>query len=66
MQAVLYRADTIVARAVVEDLGQGEASARVTYTAAASVELDDAVRVQFAPAASVSIAPSAGVTFGLR
>jgi hypothetical protein len=66
MQALIYRANTIVARAVVEDLGQGEASGRVTYTASASVELDEAVRVQFAPAASVSFAPSAGVTFGAR
>lgn len=64
MQALMYRADAIVARAVVEDLGQGEASGRVTYTASASVELDEAVRVQFAPAASVSFASSAGIPFG--
>jgi hypothetical protein len=58
MHALVYRANTVVARAVVEDLGAGEASARVTYTAQTSVELDEQVRVQFAPATSVS--------FGIR
>jgi hypothetical protein len=56
MHAVVYRANQIVARAVVEDLGGTEVGARVLHTAAASVELDETVRVQFAPAAAVSFA----------
>jgi hypothetical protein len=55
MEALVYRGVEVVARAVVEDLGAGEASARVTYTAQASVELDQNVRVQFAQARSVSL-----------
>jgi hypothetical protein len=58
MHAVVYRANRIVARAVVEDVGGAEVGARVVYTAAASVELDESVRVQFAPAAAVSFAAS--------
>jgi hypothetical protein len=56
MQALVYRADAIVARAVVEDIGQGEASARVTHAAGSSVELDENVRVHFADAAEVGFA----------
>ena len=48
MEAVIYRASAVVARAVVEDIGGGEVSARVVHTAAASVDLDENVRVQFA------------------
>jgi hypothetical protein len=47
MQAVLYRANQVVARAVVEDLGQGEVSARVMQTSAVQVDLDVDVRVHF-------------------
>ena len=64
MHALVYRANAIVARAVVEDVGTAEASARVTYTAQASVELDQDVRVQFAQASAISIASSAA--FGAR
>jgi hypothetical protein len=63
MQALVYRADTIVARAVVEDLGSAEASARVTYAAGASVELDENARVHFADAAEVGFAVATS-TFG--
>ena len=56
MQALVYRGEAIVARGVVEDLGQEEVSARVTYTAQATVDLDEAVRVQFASATEVSLA----------
>jgi len=59
MQALVYRADAIVARAVVEDLGQGEASARVTHAAGGSVELDENVRVHFAEAGAVGFALAA-------
>lgn len=58
MQALVYRADTIVARAVVEDLGRAEASARVTHAAGSSVELDENVRVHFADATEVAFAPA--------
>jgi hypothetical protein len=53
MEAVVYRANQIVARAVVEDVGGAEISARVVHTVAASVELDETARVQFANPASI-------------
>jgi hypothetical protein len=59
MHALVYRGSAIVARAVVEDLGQTEAAARVTFTAQASVELDDTVRVQFSEATAVTLAAAA-------
>lgn len=55
MQAVLYRAGQIVARAQVEDLGSGEVAARVIHTASARVDLGDDVRVHFDREASVSL-----------
>lgn len=54
MQALVYRASEVVARAVVEDIGSGEVSARVVYTAAAQVDLATDMRVHFDNAASVS------------
>jgi len=53
MQAVVYKANQIVARAVVEDLGTNEASARVLTTSGASVDLDATARVQFASAMDI-------------
>jgi hypothetical protein len=55
MQAVLYRADTVVARAVVEDLGQQEVSAHVIHTSATRVDLGDDVRVHFDDEAMLSL-----------
>lgn len=54
MQASLYRGEALIARAVVEDVGSGEASARVVHTSAAQVDLGLDVRVHFDQAASVS------------
>ncbi len=54
MQALLYRADQLVARAVVEDVGDGEVSARLLHTAAAQIDLGLDVRVHFDQAAVVS------------
>jgi hypothetical protein len=59
MHALVYRGASIIARAVVEDLGQSEAAARVTYTAQDSVDLDENVRVQFADAAAVTLTRTA-------
>ena len=59
MQAMVYRANEIVARAVVEDIGTTEASARVLSAAGNAIELDETVRVQFAAAASVSFSATA-------
>jgi len=59
MQAVIYRSSQIVARAVVEDVGGKEVSARVIHTAAASVDLDETARVQFAAPTTVNFAASA-------
>ncbi len=56
MHALVYRNDLVVARAVVEDIGRSEISARVLHTAEASVELDTSMRVQFAQASSVTLA----------
>ncbi|WP_372657517.1 hypothetical protein [Hydrogenophaga sp.] len=63
MQAVLYRANAVIARAVVEDVGQGEVSARVLHTSALQVDLDVDVRVHFDHASVVSASGvrSAGV-----
>jgi len=59
MQALLYRADTLVARATVEDLGQLEVAARVIHTAQAKVDLGDDVRVHFDTTAMVSLSAGA-------
>ena len=59
MEAVVYRANQIVAKAVVEDVGAAEVSARVVYTSAASIDLDVSARVQFAAPATVSFAATA-------
>lgn len=56
MAALLYRADQLVARATVEDLGQGEVMARVVHTAQTRVDLGDDVRVHFDMATTVSLA----------
>ena len=58
MHALLYRADQLIARAVVEDVGSGEASARLIHTATAQVDLGTDVRVHFA-SATVASASSA-------
>lgn len=57
MQAILYRLNTVVARAVVEDVGKGEVSARVLHTNEAQIDLDVDVRVHFDNASVVSAAP---------
>ncbi|QSA98406.1 hypothetical protein [Methylococcus sp. EFPC2] len=54
MQALIYRADQVVARAVLEDVGGKELSAKVVHTAAASVDLDETVRVQFSEAVTIA------------
>lgn len=58
MQAVLYRGDAVVARAVVEDLGALEVSAHVIHTATARLDLGDDVRVHFDDAAMLSLKPA--------
>ena len=59
MQALLYRNDLLVARAVVEDLGHGEVSARVVHTPTERVDLGDDVRVHFDHAPLVSLQAAA-------
>jgi hypothetical protein len=56
MQAVVYRGINVVARALVEDIGATEISARVIHTSTSQVELDGEARVQFAEAEQVSLA----------
>lgn len=55
MQAVIYKGESIVARAVVEDHGASEVSASVIHTSAAKVDLGDDVRIHFDSTASVSL-----------
>ncbi|MDM0011749.1 hypothetical protein QTH87_04790 [Variovorax sp. J22P168] len=55
MQAVAYRGEQVVARALVEDIGQAEVSARVVQTMAVQVELGTDVRVHFEDAAMLSL-----------
>ncbi|HEX5126940.1 MAG TPA: hypothetical protein VFW00_09375, partial [Rhodocyclaceae bacterium] len=57
MQALMYRGGSVVARALVEDIGNAEVSARVIQTSAAKVDLGDDVRVQYSDAAAVSLTP---------
>lgn len=59
MHALLYRGSTLVARALVQDLGQQEISAQVIHAAGAKVDLGDDVRVQFADAARTSLSDMA-------
>jgi len=55
----MYRNDLLVARAVVEDLGHGQVSARVVHTQAERVDLGDDVRVHFDHAPLVSLQAAA-------
>jgi hypothetical protein len=55
MQAVIYKGESIVARALVEDHGPFEVSASVIHTSAAKVDLGDDVRIHFDSTASVSL-----------
>ncbi|MBE0623703.1 MAG: hypothetical protein IH606_02705, partial [Burkholderiales bacterium] len=54
---ILYSAERVVARAVVEDVGSAEASARVLHTSAAQIDIGVDVRVHFDNASVVSAAP---------
>lgn len=58
MQAVMLRNDVVVARAVVEDLGAQEVSARVVHTVSERVDLGGDVRVQFDHSALISLQAS--------
>ncbi|HNQ03536.1 MAG TPA: hypothetical protein PKH69_02885 [Thiobacillaceae bacterium] len=55
MHALLYRGGTLVARALVADLGQREIAAQVVHTAAARVDLGDDVRVQYSHTEAISL-----------
>ncbi|EHR71164.1 collagen triple helix repeat protein [Burkholderiales bacterium JOSHI_001] len=55
MQAVAYRGEQVIARALVEDIGQGEVSAHVIHTMTERVELGDDVRVHFDDNAMLSL-----------
>jgi len=55
MQAVAYRGEEVIARALIEDIGSAEISARVIQTAAVQVELGTDVRVHFDESAMVSL-----------
>ena len=59
MQALMYRDNAVVARALVDDVGPAGVSARVIQTVAAQVDLGDDVRVHFDDGGLVSLAPQA-------
>jgi hypothetical protein len=54
MEALVYRQSSVVARALVEDIGASEIAARVVHTAQPQVDLDVNVRVQFGAATTLS------------
>jgi hypothetical protein len=64
MEALMYRGDAIVARGRIEDMGGAEASARVTHTTAAEIELDKSVRVHFVESSMVTLGNGAGPALG--
>ncbi len=66
MTALVYRGGEIVTRAMVEDIGMNEVSARVVHTSAASVDLDDKVRVQFAATTTVSVSSKKISVFAMK
>ena len=51
MEVHVWKASTLVAQGRVEDLGDGEVSARVDKVHAATTTLDQTMQVQFVPAA---------------
>jgi hypothetical protein len=55
MEALVYRESSVVARAIVEDIGASEIATRVIHTAQPQLDLDTNVRVQFSPAKAVSL-----------
>lgn len=55
MEALVYRESSVVARAIVEDIGASEIATRVVHTARPQVDLDVNVRVQFGAAAAMSL-----------
>jgi hypothetical protein len=55
MQALMYRNNAVVARALVDDVGPAGVSARVIHTIADKVDLGDDVRVHFDDGAAVSL-----------
>ena len=59
MQALMYRNSSVVARALVDDVGPAGVSARVIQTAAGTVDLGTDVRVHFDDSAAVSLTPQA-------
>ena len=59
MQALMYRDNAVVARALVDDVGPAGVSARVVQTVTTQVDLGDDVRVHFDDTAAVSLAPQA-------
>ncbi|QHE75795.1 hypothetical protein [Hydrogenophaga sp. PBL-H3] len=57
MQAMIYKGNALMARATVEDVGQGEVSARLVHTSSVQIDLDTDVRVHFDQAKVLSSAP---------
>jgi len=56
MQAMIYKGNSLMARAMVEDVGQGEVSARLVHTSSVQIDLDTDVRVHFDQAQVLSSA----------
>ena len=65
MEALVYRDSTLVARAIVEDIGT-EVATRVVHTTQPQVDLDVNVRVQFGAAATLSRTAAARAMIPVR
>jgi hypothetical protein len=66
MEALVYRQSSVVARAIVEDIGASEIAARVIHTAQPQLDLDTNVRVQFGAAAALGRAAATKAVFAVR
>jgi len=66
MQALMYRDNAVVARALVDDVGPAGVSARVVHTIADKIDLGDDVRVHFDDSAAVSLVSQVAVRTQFR
>ena len=66
MQALMYRDNAVVARALVEDVGPAGVSARVIHTIADKVDLGNDVRVHFDDGAAISLVSQVSVRTQFR
>jgi hypothetical protein len=66
MEALVYRESSVVARAIVEDIGASEIATRVVHTSQPQVDLDVNVRVQFSAVKAMSLVQASKPTAVMR